>query len=300
MDLTSDLGSLVDVHDRPAVRFERMYAHSLDRLWRTITDLGELAHWFPAPQVSIEPWLGGTIAFGGDPYTDDAAGAVIAWEPPTCLSFSWGPDVLHFHLEALDATTCRLFLPDVLEGRDAAARNAGGWLGCLGELAKALAGNPGQGPHGDAVGAPRRQADEAHVAAGLPYDDQIPEREGRAPPTAPGCGAGAEGPTVPVRCTGDLTGTVCAAPAGLSGGACTLWATKVLVPESLHFSPLITDPVTTERMRRCRCGGCHGVQVSGVLCFSAARRHHGAARPRCVGNTARGDASAVSGEAGIR
>jgi uncharacterized protein YndB with AHSA1/START domain len=155
------------------VRFERIYLHSIDRVWTTITDPAELAHRFPALEVSIEPGIGGRIFFGGDPLTDDVTGTVLAWEPPTRLALRWGADELHFNLEALDATSCRLVLLDVLEQRDAAVRNAGGWLVCLGELAKTVAGNPGQGPHSDAAVAQWPEFYDAHVTAGLPYGAQI-------------------------------------------------------------------------------------------------------------------------------
>jgi uncharacterized protein YndB with AHSA1/START domain len=175
MNPTPDLGSYVEIGDRPAVRFERIYPHPIERVWTTITDPAEMAHWFPAPEVSIEPRTGGKIRFGGDPHTNDVPGTVLAWEPPTRLAFSWGADELHFNLEALDPMSCRLVLLDVLEQRDAAARNAGGWLVCLGELAKTVAGNPGQGPHSDDVVAPWPEVYDAHVAAGLPYGAEIPE-----------------------------------------------------------------------------------------------------------------------------
>lgn len=175
MDLTPDLGSYVEVDERPAVRFVRIYPHPIDRVWTTITDPGELAHWFPAPEVKIEMRLGGAISFGGDPLTDDVAGTLLVWEPPTRLGFTWGADELHFNLEALDTTTCRLVLLNVLEQRDAAARNAGGWLVCLGEHAKTVAGNPGQGPHSDAVVALWSEAYDAHVLAGLLHGAQVPD-----------------------------------------------------------------------------------------------------------------------------
>ena len=94
MDLTPDLGCYVQVGDRPAVRFERIYPHPIDHVWTTITDPAELAHWFPAPEVSLEPRPGGRISFRGDPHTDDVPGTVLVWEPPTRLVFSWGLELM--------------------------------------------------------------------------------------------------------------------------------------------------------------------------------------------------------------
>ena len=174
MDLSQDLGSYLEVAGRPAVRFERSYPHPIERVWTAITDPAELAHWFPSPRVSIDQRVGGSIRFGGDPYAADQKGTVLAWQPPTRLAFSWGADELHFTLEALDSTSCRLVLLDLLEQRDAAARNAGGWLVCLGELAKTVAGQPGDGPHSDPVIASWQQVYDAHIAAGLPHGAEIP------------------------------------------------------------------------------------------------------------------------------
>jgi uncharacterized protein YndB with AHSA1/START domain len=174
MDLTADLGSYLEVGGRPAVRFERTYPYSIDRVWATITEPAELVHWFPAPNVNIEPRVGGTITFSGDPNVESQPGTILVWEPPNRLAFTWGRDELRFELEAIDGGSCRLVLLDLLERRDAAARNAGGWLVCLGELAKTVAGQPGDGPHSDSVVASWPEVYDAHIAAGLPYGAEIP------------------------------------------------------------------------------------------------------------------------------
>lgn len=44
-----DLGTYIEHNGRPAVRFERTYAHSVDRVWAAVSDPEELAHWFPPP-----------------------------------------------------------------------------------------------------------------------------------------------------------------------------------------------------------------------------------------------------------
>ena len=62
----------------------------------------------------------------------------------------------------------------MLDDRSAAARNASGWLVCLAELAKALDGRPGDGPHGDGV-LPWALVYSAHLEAGLPSGAEVPE-----------------------------------------------------------------------------------------------------------------------------
>lgn len=49
-----DLGTYIEHNGRPAVRFERTYAHSVDRVWAAVSDPEELAHWFPS-SVEISP-----------------------------------------------------------------------------------------------------------------------------------------------------------------------------------------------------------------------------------------------------
>ncbi|MGY1770039.1 SRPBCC family protein [Blastococcus sp. SYSU D00813] len=169
---SSDLGTYVEHGGRPAVRFVRTYPHPVERVWRTVSDPAELAHWFPS-RVTIEPREGGRITFSDDPYTEGATGVVLVWDPPRRLSFSWFEDELHLTLEETAGGGCRLTLVNTLGDRAAAARNASGWLVCLAELAKALDGRPGSGPHGDGV-LPWEPVYAAHLAAGLPSGAEVP------------------------------------------------------------------------------------------------------------------------------
>ncbi|MGH3318856.1 MAG: SRPBCC family protein [Streptosporangiaceae bacterium] len=166
-----DLGSYLEYKGRPAVRFQRVYAHPVDRVWAAITEPDELEHWFPS-RVRLEQRTGGTVTFSGDPYTDDRTGTVLAFEPPSHLAFTWGDDELHLHLEPA-GDGCRLTLIDVLAERDEAARNGAGWHVCLDELTKRLDGIPSDGPH-SATTTPWQPTYDAYVAAGLPSGAPVP------------------------------------------------------------------------------------------------------------------------------
>ena len=61
---------------------------------------------------------------GEDRNQSDTTGSVLAYGPPRCL-----------------------ILTDVLEVTDTAARNASGWIGCLGALDKLMSGVAAAGPH---------------------------------------------------------------------------------------------------------------------------------------------------------
>jgi uncharacterized protein YndB with AHSA1/START domain len=168
-----DKGSYVEVDGRPAVRFERAYPHSVEWVWRAITQPVELAHWFPSPEVSYEPRVGATIRLGGDPNTEAYDATILAWEPPHRFAFEWGADELRFTLASASDGGCRLELLNVLAEANTAARNATGWTVCLAELDKVVAGEPGAGPHGQ-TDLEFRPLYESYVAAGLPSGAEIP------------------------------------------------------------------------------------------------------------------------------
>lgn len=168
-------GTLIDHDGRPAVRFRREFAQPVERLWAAITNPDHLAHWFPS-KVRMEPREGGTIEFFGDPNMPEArsSGTILIFRPPTRLAFSWHASELHFTIEAAGDGGCVLTLTDVLETRDAAARNAAGWTLCLAELSKHVAGQQADGPHGDTAGSWQRHYDE-YVAAGMPAGAEAPD-----------------------------------------------------------------------------------------------------------------------------
>ncbi|MFF0780081.1 SRPBCC family protein [Streptomyces sp. NPDC003720] len=169
-DLTGTFLTLDD--GRPAVRFTRIYDLPQDRVWRLVTDPGELAGWFPSrAEMDLRP--GGAITFSGDPNMPESTGTVLAADPPRHLSFEWGGDELRFGLEAEDVRRTRLTLTDVLADDKAAARNAAGWEVCLAALDARARGEHPDGPHAGA-GAAWREFYDAYVAAGAPSGAPVP------------------------------------------------------------------------------------------------------------------------------
>lgn len=169
----TDRGSYIEHEGRPAVRFQRTYRHSAQRLWAALTETDELGHWFPS-KVRMEPRAGGTITFSDDPHVEQTSGTVLTYDPPRQLAFTWGNDELHFSLEPDGDGGCTLTLIDVLEAEETAARSAAGWEVCLVELDKHLSGATTDGPHG-AGAAPWRPYYDAYIAAGMPAGAPIPE-----------------------------------------------------------------------------------------------------------------------------
>jgi uncharacterized protein YndB with AHSA1/START domain len=169
-----DLGSHVQVDGRPAVRFERVYHHPVERVWSAVTESGELARWFPSKMV-VEPRQGGTVTFSGDPNITDSTGTVLVYDPPRHLAFTWGADELRFDLETLDGGRCRFVLTNILADPAAAARTAAGWSVCLAELDKHVAGGPADGPHSPTA-EPWHEYYDAYLAADFPSGAPVPPR----------------------------------------------------------------------------------------------------------------------------
>lgn len=111
-DLTLD-----DADDAPSLRLERRYRHPVDRVWRAITDPGELALWFPS----------------------DAPIEVTRTAPPHVLEGTWFGDPLRFELRP-DGDGCVLVFTHAFEDRDTAARTSAGWDRCFARLDALVAG----------------------------------------------------------------------------------------------------------------------------------------------------------------
>lgn len=167
----NDPGTYIELDGRPAVRFVRTYGQSIGQVWAAIAEPDQSARWFPST-LTIEPRVGGVVTFTGDPHMPDSSGAVLAYDPPSAVSFTWGADEVHLLLAEAEGG-CELTLINVLEEAPAAARNAAGWAVCLSQLRLLLSGEPASGPHSpDAQ--PWRPLYESYVAGGMPSGAEIP------------------------------------------------------------------------------------------------------------------------------
>jgi len=151
-------GALVHIDGRPALRFERRYPHPPERVWRAITEPAELAAWFPS-NVEGDRSVGAELRFvdddqraaareAGEPTRDDGPvfrGRVVAFDPPTVFSFTWGGELLRFELTP-DGDGTTLVFTQVVSHQSVAARNGAGWHACLVALDDLLgAGAPDEG-----------------------------------------------------------------------------------------------------------------------------------------------------------
>lgn len=148
-------GTLVHIEGRPALRFERRYAHPVERVWRAVTDPAEMAAWFPS-NVEGERAVGAELTFvdedqratareAGEPTRADGPvirGRVVVHDPPAVFSFTWGGELLRFELTP-DGDGTVLVFTQLLSHQSVAARNGSGWHACLAALDQLLgAGTP--------------------------------------------------------------------------------------------------------------------------------------------------------------
>ncbi|MGH9138165.1 MAG: SRPBCC family protein [Acidimicrobiales bacterium] len=143
-------GTLVTIDGQPALRFERRYRHPMERVWRAISDPGEMARWFPS-NVEGERRAGAELLFvddeqraaaheAGEPTRADGPmfhGTVLTYDPPNVFSFTWGGELLRFELLP-DGDDTVLVFTQILSHQSVAARNGSGWHMCLSELDRLL------------------------------------------------------------------------------------------------------------------------------------------------------------------
>jgi uncharacterized protein YndB with AHSA1/START domain len=125
-------GTLETIDGRPALRFERTLAHSVERVWRAVSVPAELERWFPAA-ADWTPATGETFEAYG------ATGEVIEADPPHRLAWTYAGELYSFDLTA-DGDGCRLVFTHVVNDRGLAAQTAAGWETYLSRLEPHLAG----------------------------------------------------------------------------------------------------------------------------------------------------------------
>ena len=120
------------VNGRPALRFERYLAHSVQRVWQAIAEPAELRRWFPAA-ADWTPSIGETFTAGG------LSGQVTALEPPHLIEWTFAGELFRFELTAVQ-DGCALVFTHVFDDRAVAAQTAAGWECYFDRLNAHLAG----------------------------------------------------------------------------------------------------------------------------------------------------------------
>jgi uncharacterized protein YndB with AHSA1/START domain len=117
---TTGNGTLETVDGRPALRFERRLPHSVDRVWRAVSDPAEMKQWFVAT-VDWTPAAGETIEAMGETVH------VHEVDPPRRLAWGWGDERYSFDLAPDGDDGCVLTFLHVFDDRTLGAQHASGW-----------------------------------------------------------------------------------------------------------------------------------------------------------------------------
>ncbi len=125
-------GTLETIEGRPALRFERLLAHPLERVWRAVCEPAELERWFPAA-ADWTPTTGERFEAYG------ATGEVAEVDPPRRLAWTFAGDRYSFDLTPREGG-CLLVFTHVFDDRSLAAQTAAGWETYFARLAPHLAG----------------------------------------------------------------------------------------------------------------------------------------------------------------
>jgi uncharacterized protein YndB with AHSA1/START domain len=126
-------GSQQVVEGRQALRFERRLPHSVERVWRAVTEPAELARWFVA-EVPWTPTDGEEFEAGGE------TGRITRLDPPRLIAWTWGVERYSFELTA-DGDGCVLVFTHVFNPELGPSwQHAAGWETYFNRLDAHLAG----------------------------------------------------------------------------------------------------------------------------------------------------------------
>ena len=137
----------VVLHDGETVglRYERHLSHSVERVWRALTDSDQLRHWLPVDLIG-ERVVGGDLqaTFWPDVVAKyqianpTMPARVLIWDPPHTFSWMWDRDTLIFELHPTEAGTRLVFTTWVVDTTAGVANTAAGYHVCLDQLVKLI------------------------------------------------------------------------------------------------------------------------------------------------------------------
>jgi uncharacterized protein YndB with AHSA1/START domain len=132
-----EMGEITCSYD---LRFERKSKHSAERLWRAITEPGEVGHWMNYP-ARIELRVGGDYCVDFSRTSDGSLdGVIVRLEPARKLAYAWGLSVVEWTLEP-DGEGCRYTMVHAGLRRDLANEElVAGWHLFLDDFAGHLEG----------------------------------------------------------------------------------------------------------------------------------------------------------------
>ena len=173
-----NLGKLTKHQDGYQVKFERVFHHPIEKVWRAVTDTKILKIWFTDIEMDFK--VGGKMTI----WFQDAArtatyGKIIEIDPPERFVFTWEDELAEWNLFAIDKYSCRLKLTYSKLSDEYAASIPGGFHVLLDQLETVLGGRTEPYPFGREEKNPRNEKIQAMYKEDI-YK-QFPELKKSAP-----------------------------------------------------------------------------------------------------------------------
>lgn len=139
------LGEVLHDGETVGLRYERHLSHSVERVWRALTDSDQLRHWLPVDLVG-ERVVGADIhaTFWPDVVAKyqianpTLPARVLIWDPPHTFSWMWDRDTLIFELHPTEAGTRLVFTTWVVDTTAGVDNTGAGYHVCLDQLVQLI------------------------------------------------------------------------------------------------------------------------------------------------------------------
>ncbi len=139
------LGSADHEDGHWVLRYQRLLAHPVEKVWRALTESDHLRHWMPCDIVGERqvgapmelPFWPAHVERYGDA-TPTMNGEIRVWDPPRVFEWTWDTDVLRWELEPVEIGTRLTFTTRLGDDSEGAANSAAGYHACLDHLIELL------------------------------------------------------------------------------------------------------------------------------------------------------------------
>jgi len=107
--MKSSMGMVTREKDGFRVRFERVFAHSIDKVWEAITNPEKLKYWFTDIDLELKPGGKLTVHFRDEAKTA-SYGKIIVVEKPNRFVWMWETEQAEWELSSEGPDKCRVVL----------------------------------------------------------------------------------------------------------------------------------------------------------------------------------------------
>jgi uncharacterized protein YndB with AHSA1/START domain len=139
------LGEVLRDGGAVGLRYERHLSHSVERVWRALTDSDQLRHWLPVDLVGERVVNGDLHAtFWPDVVAKyeianpTLPAKILTWDPPNTFAWMWDRDTLIFELEPTASGTRLVFTTWIVDTTAGVDKTGAGYHVCLDQLVQLI------------------------------------------------------------------------------------------------------------------------------------------------------------------